>query len=85
MNQPNQTKEDHTTSKTFITVAEVAEILSISKSYAYKIVHRLNEELKAKGYLTIAGRINRDYFLEKTCYQPKGKTADSLPKGAPIP
>ena len=45
-------------------MAEVAEILSISKSYAYKIVHRLNEELKAKGYLTIAGRINRNYFLE---------------------
>ena len=85
MNQPNQTKEDHTTSKTFITVAEVAEILSISKSYAYKIVHRLNEELKAKGYLTIAGRINRNYFLEKTCYQPEAQAADSLPKGAPIP
>ncbi len=66
-------------------MAEVAEILSISKSYAYKIVHRLNEELKAKGYLTIAGRINRDYFLEKTYYQPKAQASDSLPKGAPIP
>ena len=66
-------------------MAEVAEILSISKSYAYKIVHRLNEELKAKGYLTIAGRINRNYFVEKTCYQPEARTSDSLPKGAPIP
>ena len=63
----------------------MAEILSISKSYAYKIVHRLNEELKAKGYLTIAGRINRNYFVEKTCYQPEARTSDSLPKGAPIP
>ena len=83
--KPTQTKEDHTTNKAFITVAEVAEILSISKSYAYKIVHRLNEELKAKGYLTIAGRINRNYFLEKTCYQPEARASDSLPKGAPIP
>ena len=66
-------------------MAEVAEILSISKSYAYKIVHRLNEELKAKGYLTIAGRINRNYFLEKTCYHPEAQAADSLPKGASIP
>ena len=66
-------------------MAEVAEILSISKSYAYKIVHRLNEELKVKGYLTIAGRINRNYFLEKTCYHPEAQAADSLPKGAPIP
>ena len=63
----------------------MAEILSISKSYAYKIVHRLNEELKAKGYLTIAGRINRNYFLEKTCYQPAVQSTDSLPKGAAIP
>jgi hypothetical protein len=66
-------------------VAEVAEILSISKSYAYKIVHRLNEELKAKGYLTIAGRINRNYFLEKTCYHTEAQATGSLPKGAPIP
>ena len=56
--------------QTFITVAEVAEMLSISKSYAYKIVHKLNEDLKAMGYLTIAGRVNRNYFLEKTCYSP---------------
>ena len=56
--------------QTFITVAEVAEMMGISKSYAYKIVHKLNENLKAMGYLTIAGRVNRSYFLEKTCYSP---------------
>ena len=56
--------------QTFITVAEVAEMMGISKSYAYKIVHKLNEDLKAMGYLTIAGRVNRSYFLEKTCYTP---------------
>ena len=55
--------------KTFITVAEVAEILEISKSYAYKIVHRLNEDMKSMGYLTIAGRVSRSYFLEKVCYR----------------
>ena len=52
--------------QTFITVAEVAEMMA----YAYKIVHKLNENLKAMGYLTIAGRVNRSYFLEKTCYSP---------------
>ena len=30
----------------FFRVAEVAEILGVSKSYAYKIIRRLNEELK---------------------------------------
>ncbi len=53
---------------TFLRVDEVAEILSISKSYAYKIVQKLNADLKAKGFITIAGRVNKQYFLEKTCY-----------------
>ena len=52
----------------FMTVAEVAETLGISKSHAYKIVHQLNQELKNKGFITIAGRINRRYFNEKVCY-----------------
>ena len=53
---------------TFLRVDEVAEILSISKLYAYKIVQKLNADLKAKGFITIAGRVNKQYFLEKTCY-----------------
>ena len=53
---------------TFLRVDEVAEILSISKSYAYKIVQKLNADLKSKGFITIAGRVNKQYFLEKTCY-----------------
>lgn len=56
------------TNNTFLRVDEVAEILSISKSYAYKIVQKLNADLKAKGFITIAGRVNKQYFLEKTCY-----------------
>lgn len=55
-------------SEHFLKVGEVAEILGISKSYAYKIVQRLNEELKAKGFITISGRVNKQYFIEKTCY-----------------
>lgn len=52
----------------FIRVDEVAQELGVSKSYAYKVVQKLNAELKAKGYLTIAGRVSRQYFLEKVCY-----------------
>ena len=36
------------TNNTFMRVDEVAEILGISKSYAYKIVKKLNDELKEK-------------------------------------
>ena len=53
---------------TFMTVGEVAEELGVSKSYAYKIVHQLNNELKKMGYLTISGRVSRQYFVEKLCY-----------------
>ena len=52
----------------FMKVDDVARELGVSKSYAYKIVQRLNAELKEQGYLTISGRINRDYFYERTCY-----------------
>ena len=53
----------------FMTVDDVAKVLGISKSYAYKVVQRLNEELKEKGYLTISGRVNRTFFMEKYCYE----------------
>ena len=46
----------------------MARELGISKSYAYKIVQKLNAELREKGYLTISGRVNRRYFMEKLCY-----------------
>ena len=43
----------------FMRVEEVAAELGVSASYAYKVIRRLNDELKAKGFVTIAGRINR--------------------------
>ena len=55
-------------STTFMKVQDVADELGISKSYAYKIVQQLNEELKAQGFITISGRVNKQYFLERFCY-----------------
>ena len=49
----------------FMRVEEVAAELDVSVSYAYKIMQRLNNELKEKGFVTIAGRINRQYFNER--------------------
>lgn len=46
-------------------VEEVAEILDVSTSYAYKVIRELNEELKRKGFITISGRVNREYFNER--------------------
>ena len=55
-------------SNSFMRVDDVAEELGVSKSYAYKIVRNLNTELKQKGIITIAGRVNKRYFTERLCY-----------------
>ena len=54
--------------RNFMTVDEVAKELKVSKSYAYKIVKQLNEELNKLGYLTFSGRVNANYFYKKVCY-----------------
>ena len=48
----------------FIRADDVAQELSVSKPYAYKLIRKLNEELKEQGFITIAGRVNRQYFYE---------------------
>lgn len=53
----------------FMRVEDVAKELGISKSHAYKIMQKLNAELKGKGFMTISGRVNRKYFMEKLCYR----------------
>lgn len=55
-------------STSFMKVYEVAKELGVSKSYAYKIVQKLNAKLKEKGFMTISGRVNKQYFMERTCY-----------------
>ena len=49
----------------FIRADDVASELGVSKAYAYKLIKRLNEELKAKGYIVVSGRVNREYFTER--------------------
>lgn len=49
----------------FIRADDVAKELDVSKPYAYKIIRQLNDELKAKGFITVAGRVNRQYFKER--------------------
>ena len=54
-------------------VDDVAKELGVSKSYAYKIVQKLNTELRSMGYLPIPGRVDRKYFCEKLFYNGKQK------------
>jgi len=49
----------------FITVSEIAKELGVSKPFAYKLVKQMNEDLAKKGFITIAGRVSRQYYREK--------------------
>lgn len=51
--------------KQLYTAQEVADLCGISTSSAYKIIAKLNEELKDKGYLTFSGKVSRAYFSER--------------------
>ena len=52
----------------YLTVKEVASLLGISDSYAYKIMRQLNKELEQKGMIIISGKVNRRYFMERLDY-----------------
>ena len=49
----------------FIKAEEIATELGVSKPYAYKLIRKLNEELKSKGFITISGKVSRQFFEEK--------------------
>ena len=51
--------------KIFLRVGEVADALDVSRPYAYKLIREMNDELKRKGCITIAGRVDRKFFYEK--------------------
>ncbi|MDR1630046.1 MAG: transcriptional regulator [Oscillospiraceae bacterium] len=52
----------------FLRVEEVAKILQVSESRAYKIMRELNKELERKGKITTAGRVSSKYLLERVYY-----------------
>ena len=53
--------------KKYMTAKDVATIMEISRSSAYKIIRQLNTELEEKGFITVPGRIPRKYLSER-CY-----------------
>ncbi|MCR5104970.1 MAG: helix-turn-helix domain-containing protein [Eubacterium sp.] len=51
--------------KMYLTAEEIAEILGVSKGFAYRLIRDLNAELKAKGFIVVAGKLPTKYFKEK--------------------
>lgn len=48
-----------------MTPDEVAEALGVSRSYAYKLIRKLNAELEERGTLTVPGKVSRGYFMRR--------------------
>ena len=55
---------------------KLAAELDVSKALAYKMINQWNEELKAKGYTTVGGRVSRQYYYEKI-YGAEKEKADA--------
>ena len=49
----------------FLSADDVAALLYISKSSAYREIRRMNELLQAQGYLIVSGRVPKKFFEEK--------------------
>lgn len=57
----------------FLSAEDVQKELGISRSFAYRIIRDLNDELEKMGYYTIAARVNREYFYKRFCYHSEEK------------
>lgn len=51
--------------KLLITAKEVMDELGVSRSYAYNLIQKMNNELSQKGYIVISGKVSRKYFEEQ--------------------
>lgn len=51
--------------KVFYNANDIACVLSVSKSTAYRIIKKMNAELKNNGYIVVSGRVPKKYFDEK--------------------
>ena len=48
----------------FMKADEVQELLGVSRSEAYRIMKKLNDDLKERGFIVLSGRVSRKYLEE---------------------
>ena len=46
-------------------VTDVMVILGCGRTKAQDVIRQMNDELNEKGYLTVAGRVSRQYYEER--------------------
>ena len=58
-------EKDRLLKKNYLSASEVSVLLGVSKSKAYVVIRKLNEELEKK-YIVFRGKIPTDYLLKRT-------------------
>ena len=53
----------------YYTVDDIAEMLGVSISQAYKVIQTMNDELKEHNFIVLAGKLPKAYFHEKFCFE----------------
>jgi len=51
--------------KLYYTADEIGQMIGVGRTKSYRIVRQLNTELEAKGYLTVGGKVPKEFFNEK--------------------
>lgn len=49
----------------FLKASDVSSILGVSETTSYRIIKKLNDELKQQGFITVPGKISKRIFEEK--------------------
>lgn len=52
---------------------DIKDLLGISENHAYKLIRELNAELEKQGFLTIKGRVPKEYFHKRWYGSPENE------------
>ena len=64
----------------FIRADDVAQELNVSKPYAYKLIRKLNEELKERDLLRLRGVLTASIFMKGSTEQERRVNNASIQK-----
>ena len=60
----------------FVKAEELQDMLGISRSESYRIIKKLNDQLKEKGFIVLSGRVSRMYLEEMIYGYPSDTTEE---------
>ncbi len=56
---------DQSVSMKFYTVKDIQNLLGVSKTKAYDIIRKLNQDLEERGFIVVRGKIYKEYFNKR--------------------